>query len=342
MNGDAADPMQIAVLHVAILPLAFLMDCVFGDPRWLPHPVRFIGQAVDVMEKAASHVTESPWSKRVAGGILVILLAGGAFLLSRFLLGLAFSWHPFFGFALSAYILYAMLAVKDMIVHVCRVLEALEQGNLPLAREKVSWLVSRDTESLDEEGVVRAALESLFENTADGVVAPLFYAALGGPALAVLYKTVNTMDSMIGYKNERYYYLGWAAARCDDLLSYIPARLTALLYILSGMLAGLIGGKGQQLKTVWSVLCRDNSKHESPNSAWSEASAAAVLGIRLGGVDIHRGVPVDRPLLNENGRPPLKKDLEAALSLFQRCCWLSAGAALVVSFLLAWVLGVFG
>ena len=334
--------MQIGVLHVAVLPLAFLMDCVFGDPRWLPHPVRFIGQSVDLLEKAASRVAKSPWSKRAAGGALVVVLAGGTFLLARFLLGLAFSWHPYLGFALSAYILYTMLAVKDMLVHVRRVLDALEQGNLHLARENVSWLVSRDTEALNEEGVVRAALESLFENTADGVVAPLFYAALGGPALAVLYKTVNTMDSMIGYKNERYYYLGWAAARSDDVLSYIPARLTALLYIAAGMLAGLIGEKRQSLSTVWSVLRRDKSKHESPNSAWPEASAAAVLGIRLGGVDMHRGVSVERPLINEKGRSPRKKDLKAALSLFQSCCWLSAGTALVISFLVAWVLGVFG
>lgn len=330
--------MQTAVLHAAAVPLAFLLDCVVGDPRWLPHPVRLMGQVVNVLEKAMLKVAKSPLSKRVAGGILVIIVAGGAFLFTRFLLDLAFRWHPVPGFALSAYILYAMLAVKDMKKHVRRVLDAMEQGDLPLAREKVGRLVSRDTDSLDEEGIVRAAVESMFENTADGVVAPLFYAALGGPALTVLYKAVNTMDSMIGYKNERYYYLGCAAARCDDLLSFIPARLTALLYILAGMMTW---GKRQRLDAVWSVLLRDRNKHESPNSAWPEAAAAAVLDIRLGGVDVHRDVHVDRPLLNENGRPPRKKDLEAALSLFQKCCWLSAGGAVLLSFLCLMMMGVF-
>lgn len=326
------------VIKAAVLPLAFLLDLIVGDPRWLPHPVRFMGQAVGFLEKAALTLTRSPAGKRLAGIIIVVVVAGGSFTLTWLLLDFAFTWHAYLGFALSALILYSMLAVKDLAVHVRQVLEALQDEDLPLARQKVGWLVSRDTASLDEAGVVRAALESLFENTADGVTAPLFYAALGGPALAVLYKAVNTMDSMIGYKNERYYYLGWAAARVDDLFSYIPARLTALLYFLA---AFLTGRKEQPLKQTWSVLLRDRKKHDSPNSAWPVVAAASVLDVRLGGTDLHRGVLVERPLLNAKGRLPGKGDLEAALSLFQVCCWLSAAAALVLFFCFTLALGVF-
>jgi len=329
--------MSPAVLQAAVLPLAFLLDFLVGDPRWLPHPVRLIGRVAGVLEKTALSLAKHPLGQRLAGGALVFLVAAGSFFLTRLLLAAAYGGHPLLGFLFAAYVLYAMLAVKDMITHIRPVLEALERENLPLARERVSWLVSRDTGSLDEEGVLRASLESLFENTADGVVAPLFYAGLGGPALAVLYKAVNTLDSMIGYKNERYYYLGWAAARLDDLLSFIPARLTALLYLFSG---ALFGKRKGQWKDAWRVLQRDRHKHESPNSAWPVAAAAAVLGVRLGGVDEHQGIRISRPLLHQEGRPPGRADLSAGLELFRRCCWLSAGGATLLSLLTAASLGV--
>lgn len=310
------------------LILAFGLDLLAGDPRFLPHPVRAIGGAVLLLEKLARRFFQSAAGLRFAGLAVVVLVAGGSAAAAFLALKCAFRLHFLAGMALSAYLYYAMLAAGDMRQHVRAVEEALAGADLALARERVGLLVSRDTSALSEEGIVRAALESLFENTADGVVAPLFYAALGGPALAVLYKAVNTMDSMLGYKTPRYYYLGWAAARADDLLSYLPARLTALLFILAGAPGGRDWRRGW--KRGWRALLEDRKKHESPNSAWPEAAAAGVLGIRLGGRDCYGGREKSRPLLNEAGRPPSRRDFTPALALFKKVSCLALITALAL------------
>ncbi len=297
---------------LSALLLAFGLDYVVGDPRWFPHPVRVIGKSVSYLERLFLHISRSPWTQRTAGVAMVIFLGGGAFVLTTLAVNYAYRFHFLLGFVLTVYLLYSMLSMKDMAGHVMDVYKALENGNLVEARGRVGFLVSRDTANLSEEGVVKAALESLFENTADGVVAPLFYGALGGAPLAVLYKAVNTLDSMIGYKNTRYYYLGWAAARLDDLLSYLPARLTAVAFILSGYIYRYNWRKG------WVVLLSDRKKHESPNSAWPEAAAAGVMDLRLGGADYYKGVELNRPFLNESGREPQRSDLLSGLALFYR------------------------
>ncbi|NLL20443.1 MAG: cobalamin biosynthesis protein CobD [Firmicutes bacterium] len=312
------------------LILAFGLDLLLGDPRCLPHPVRAIGGAVLILERLARRLFHSASGLRFAGGVIVFLVAGGCAAAAFYALKYAFYLHFLPGMLLSIYLYYAMIAAGDMLRHVRAVEAALAGDNLPLARERAGLLVSRDTAGLDEEGVVRAALESLFENAADGVVAPLFYAALGGPALAVLYKAVNTMDSMLGYRTPRYFYLGWAAARADDLLSYIPARLTALLFILAGVLGRLNWKQG------WRTLLQDRMKHDSPNSAWPEAAAAGVLGIRLGGCDRYHGKEISRPLLNSTGRPPCRRDFAPALALFKGVSLLALLAALVLMMMVLW------
>ncbi len=311
------------------LPAAFVLDIVLGDPRWFfPHPVRLIGSAAYSLERTARSLFSGPRAEKASGIAVAVLAAGGSCMAAFVVLKVAFHLHVFLGLVLYTYIIYAVISVGDMVRHVEDVLEALAAGELPLARERVSMLVSRDTSRLDEEGVVRAALESLFENTADGVSAPLFYSALGGPVLAVLYKAVNTLDSMFGYKNERYLYFGWAAARGDDVLSFIPARLAALAYLLAGM-----GAKRRQWdwKRGWAVLLKDRKKHDSPNSAWPEAAAAGVLGVRLGGADYYGGVELKRPSLNEGGRAAARGDLPAALALFRRASVLSLAGALAMA-----------
>lgn len=319
--------MEAPLALTSALVLAFGLDYLVGDPRCLPHPVRAIGKSASYLERVFLHFCRRPWTQRAAGVAMTIFLAGGAFVLTALAVHYGYRFHFILGFFLTVYLLYSMLAMKDMVRHVMAVYEALEKEDLVGARERVGFLVSRDTADLSEEGVVKAALESLFENTADGVVAPLFYGALGGVSLAVLYKVVNTLDSMIGYKNQRYYYLGWAAARSDDLLSYLPARLTALAFMLSGYLCRYNWKKG------WRVLLQDRKKHESPNSAWPEAAGAGVMDLRLGGSDYYRGVKVNRPLLNESGRVPRRSDLLAALALFRRTTLVALLGALLVALL---------
>ncbi len=318
----------------AALLFAFILDYVVGDPRWLPHPVRLIGRGVNRLEGFFLHTCRSPRSRKAAGAAMTVLLVGAALALTVLAIYYGYRLHFWIGFSLAVYLLYSMLSMKDMVGHVMEVYEALQEGDLDGARTRVGFLVSRDTADLSEEGVAKAALESLFENTADGVVAPLFYGALGGAPLAVLYKVVNTLDSMIGYKNERYYYLGWAAARTDDLLSYLPARLTALAFIGSGLFGGNNWRKG------WLVLLQDRKKHESPNSAWPEAAAAGVMDLRLGGADYYGGLELNRPVLNESGRDPRRSDLLQGLALFRRTTIMALWGALLLALLAGWCWGI--
>jgi adenosylcobinamide-phosphate synthase len=217
-----------------------------------------------------------------------VLLALGLPLLSA---GLAWALlrqagrvHPWLSWGLNCVLIYFCVACRDMLNHARSVLLALKSGDLALARDKVAMIVGRDTQNLDEDGVLRACVESVAESASDGLVAPLFYAYLGGAPLALAYKAVSTLDSMIGYKNERYADFGWASARLDDLLNWLPARLSALLVAL---LAPLLGGSvGQTLQAVW----QDASKQPSPNSGWPEAAFAGALGVRLGGPSVYGGV----------------------------------------------------
>ncbi|MGM0689399.1 MAG: adenosylcobinamide-phosphate synthase CbiB [Bacillota bacterium] len=298
-------------LALIALSAAYFFDSLIGDPRRFPHPVRLIGRFISLMEKAVRIFFFSPQGLKASGLLIVIIVSGGSAVVAAFLLAQAYQLHMGLGLLLEIYILFAVLAGGDLRNHVAEVEHNLKAGKLDQARTSVSLLVSRDTLNLNESGVSRAALESLFENSADGFVAPLFFAAVGGPVGAVIYKAVNTLDSMIGYRNEEYGDLGFFAAKIDDFLNFIPARLTAFLIILAGPFwrRGRIG---------WQVLIEDRLKHQSPNSAWPEAAAAGVLGISFGGIDFYRGKRLFRPVINSAGREPQCSDLTRGLALFRR------------------------
>ncbi len=296
---------------LAVLSAAFILDWFIGDPRRFPHPVRLMGAVITLLEKTARRLVTTPIGLKRAGAVTALIVAGGFALLTAALLGCAFRLHPVAGLVLEIYLLFAMLAGGDLRNHVLLVERALAADDLPGARRNVAMLVSRDTDNMDRRAVSRAALESLFENSADGLVAPLFYAALGGPVLAVFFKAVSTMDSMIGYRTERYRDFGFCAAKVDDVLSFIPSRLTALCIIAAGAWRG-------RWREGLRVLRLDRRKHDSPNSAWPEAAAAGVLGITFGGTDYHRGEPVERPKINVSGRMPDKGDLRWGLVLFKK------------------------
>lgn len=264
----------------ALLALALTLDLLLGDPRWLPHPVVFIGRLITFLEgflRAQIH------NQRCAGVLLlaatVSISAAAAWLVIRVCSSIA----PPAGFLASVLIAYTCLAARSLHRESALVAEALTAGDLDGARLKLSRIVGRDTETLDEQQIWRAVVETVAENTSDGIIAPLFWLAVGGPVAAIAYKAVSTLDSMVGYKNERYLHFGWASARMDDLLNFVPARLTALLMILSAPLVGLSCTGAAR------IARRDRLNHPSPNSAHPEAAAAGALGVQLGGTAYYQG-----------------------------------------------------
>jgi len=299
-----------------LLGLAFGLDLLLGDPPWLPHPIRAMGRWATACESLWRRCLDD---ERLAGVLTVLsVLAGVAGVTVMFIAGA--QWiHPWAGDAVRLYFLYASLAARDLARHGHRVYEALMADDLPLARQRVGMIVGRETASLDEAGVSRACVESVAENIVDGVTAPLLWAALGGPVGAMLYKAVNTMDSMFGYKNERYLLFGWAPARLDDLANFIPARFTALVVV---MVAFLLGYSPQGALRIWR---RDRRNHASPNSGQTEAAVAGALGIQLGGPSVYFGTVVEKPVIGDPGVPIAARHILAANRLMLATAVIVAG-----------------
>lgn len=269
------------LMSLAACAAGLLLDLLFGDPVWLYHPVRLIGNWISWGERqlrkmCGTHLT-------AAGGVLWVLTAGMAFVIPFGLLALAGWIHPALRFLLETFWCFQILAAKCLASESRKVYDRLKARDLPGARKAVSMIVGRDTEKLTEEGVTKAAVETVAENTSDGVTAPLIYLLIGGAPLGFLYKAVNTMDSMLGYKNDRYLYFGRIPAKMDDVFNYIPARVTALLMIISAFLTGLDG------KNAWKIYRRDRKKHASPNAAQTESVCAGALGVRLAGDAVYFG-----------------------------------------------------
>ncbi|MGK2907156.1 MAG: adenosylcobinamide-phosphate synthase CbiB [Desulfuromonadales bacterium] len=256
------------------LVAAFGLDLWLGDPRRIPHPVVAIGRLVTLLEGV---LYESGLSLRMAGAFLACGVLLVTCLVAAALIKVAGSLHLWLGFLATVWLAYTCLAVRELHCQTAMVVDALDEGDLVSARSHLGMIVGRDTAQLDEPGILRACIETMAENTSDGIVAPLFYLAVGGPVGGLLYKAVNTMDSMIGYRNNRYLEFGWAAARLDDLLNWLPARLTALLMVVASFLLNLNGWQG------WRIMWRDAHNHASPNAGYPEAVAAGALGIQLGG-----------------------------------------------------------
>ena len=271
----------------------FLLDCIFGDPAWMYHPIRVIGNLISVLEKGLRkllcsriHASEQEKKNRrevLAGGILWILTVSLSFLVPAVLLFAAGKVHPAVRFLLETFWCYQIFAARCLVGESKKVYQKLKEDDLPGARKAVSMIVGRDTENLTAEGVTKAAVETVAENTSDGVTAPLLFLLIGGAPLGFLYKAVNTMDSMLGYKNEKYLYFGRIPAKMDDVFNYIPARLTAWFMIVAAFLTGMDG------KNAWKIYLRDKRKHASPNSAQSEAVCAGALDVQLAGDAVYFG-----------------------------------------------------
>lgn len=274
----------------AIIPAAALLDWLLGDPRWFPHPVVFIGRLITLLEKQIRRLLRS---ELLGGLVLLVSTVGITVVMAAVLLTAAYSVHGAVGFAVAVLLSWSCLAARSLHQESALVAKALASGDLAAARQYLSFIVGRDTAELTEAEVWRGAVETVAENTADGVIAPLLFLMLGGPVLGLAYKAVNTLDSMVGYKNERYLLFGRASARFDDFANWLPARLTGLLLVLAAPLAGLSGSGA------WQIMRRDGRNHSSPNSGIPEAAAAGALGVQLGGTNFYFGKPVVKPTIGE-------------------------------------------
>ena len=258
--------------------------------------------------------------------VLLVATVGTTYLCASLLLRAAYALSPEAGFIAGLYLAWVSLAARSLQQESGKVARELSRGDLPGARLALSYIVGRETAELSETEIVRGAVETVAENTGDGVIAPLFFLLLGGPALAVAYKAVNTLDSMVGYRNERYLEFGWASARFDDLANYLPSRLTGLLMVLAAPICGLSG------KNAWRILRRDCRNHASPNSGFPEAAAAGALGVRLGGANRYFGRIIDKPTIGDPSQP-LSLAAYGGVVRLMYCseallivCWLAAAA----------------
>lgn len=307
-----------------VFPAAFVLDLLTGDPRRLPHPIRLMGKAIESFE---TRFRKGRFSESTAGSLLAILLVLGTWIICTAAVRAAHVIHPLFAQVVHLVLIYYSLSTKSLKTEALKVYKDLNDKGLDEAKKQLSMIVGRDMVPLDETGVTRAAVETVAENLVDGVIAPLFYAALGGGPLAMAYKMVNTLDSMIGYKNERYKTFGRFAARLDDAANLIPARVSAVVISVAAPLVKL-----PFLSTI-KTAARDGRKHSSPNAGISEAAFAGALGITLGGPNFYGGHLVEKPYIGRPIRPIVRKDIQTATSLMMAsafiwffACWAATWA----------------
>lgn len=309
----------------------FILDLIFGDPHSLPHPICLIGNFISFLERNLRKIFGfSNTGLLFGGGVLVLIVISTCFVLPYALLYLAGMVNPWLAFALETLMFYQIFATKCLRDESMKVYYALQKGDLDEARLMLSWIVGRDTKNLSEVEVTKGAVETIAENTADGIIAPMFYMFLGGAPLAFFYKGINTMDSMVGYKNEKYLYFGRCAAKLDDVANFIPARITGLLMIGAAYFLNL------DVQGAWKTFWRDRYNHLSPNSAMTESVAAGALNIQLGGGHFYFGKWVHKDTIGDDIRPVKTEDIVATNNLLYMTAILS-----LILFTLIYLLRIF-
>lgn len=312
------------------LASAYLLDLVLGDPQRMPHPVRWIGRLISWTESIFLDTSASASQQRLAGFAFWMVVIGGVVSGTLFVAGLSSHVYPLLGNLIIIWLGYCILATRSLHRESNRVIRALSSGRIDLARRRLAGIVSRDTAQLDEKGIIRAVIETVSENISDGIVAPLFYLSIGGLIGGMTYKSVNTMDSMVGYMNERYRYFGWFAAKADDVANWVPSRLSGLLIIAGAALLKM------DWRRAWQVMRRDAGNMKSPNAGFPEAATAGALGVQLGGTNWYFGRPEDKPTLGIPLKEMNFQTYSAMIRLMYVSSFLAFLFALVGRYLLCW------
>ncbi len=317
--------------NIYILIVAAILDYLIGDPWGWPHPVQVMGWVISRLTKFSLQLCQNHLAQRLVGIILGIILIIGSGYVGWLIIQIARWLHPLLGIALESILLASCFAFRSLRTAAAAVLQPLATGNLQEGRNILSNYVGRDTQNLSESEILRAVLETVTENATDGVMAPLFYAivgtcipGVGAAPLALAYKASSTLDSMVGYQEAPYTYLGWFSAKLEDCLTWLPCRFTVITL-------GLLSGKPGH---VWQICRRDAVADPSPNSGWSECAYAAILGVQMGGTNWYRGVAKQKPLLGDAIHPIKSNHIQTALQLTRYCFWLWLGVAIAILLIL--------
>lgn len=298
------------MMTLGAIVAGFILDLIFGDPHWLPHPICLIGNLIGFLEKNLRRLLAPGKTALLLGGaLMVVIVLSLSYAVPYAVLMLAEQVNPWLRFALETIMFYQIFATKCLRDESMKVYTALHNNDLEDARVKLSWIVGRDTKELTAEEVTKGAVETVAENTADGIIAPMFYMFIGGAPLAFLYKGINTMDSMVGYKNDKFLYFGRCAAKLDDVANFIPARITGILMILASYFLNM------NAAGAWKIFWRDRYNHLSPNSAMTESVTAGALNIQLGGDHYYFGKLVHKDTIGDNIRPVVAEDIVAVNNL---------------------------
>ncbi|MCI8584732.1 MAG: cobalamin biosynthesis protein CobD [Lachnospiraceae bacterium] len=320
-------------LSMLALGIGFLLDLLIGDPHWLYHPIRLVGHLISTLEGLLRRIFPKTEKGELAAGVFLLVLTAGITAGTAWgLLLLAGRLHPYARFGLETVMCYQLLATRSLKEETMKVYTALKRGDVEGARRAVSMVVGRDTAVLDDIGITKAAVETVAENTSDGIIAPLLFLAVGGAPFGYFYKAVNTMDSMVGYKNEKYLYFGRAAAKFDDVLNYLPARLSAVLMVWAS------GFLGMDMGNAWRIYLRDRCNHSSPNSAHTEAVTAGALHIELAGNAYYFGKLYEKPTLGDPDRPVEYEDIQRANQLLYGTAGLALAICLLVKGAMIWAI----
>jgi len=316
---------------MACLPLllGYILDLIFGDPYNIPHPIRYIGNLISKVEKLLRKIfPKTSKGELLAGFFMPIIVVGISVGVSFFILKVTYKIHFVFGFLVESVMCYQMLATKCLKDESMKVYKSLKASDLEKSRENVSMIVGRDTQSLDVTGVTKATVETIAENTSDGIIAPIIYMSLFGAVGGFFYKSVNTLDSMIGYKNDKYLYFGRVSAKLDDILNYIPARISALIVICSSAILNL------DYKSAFRVWKRDSRNHPSPNSAQTESAFAGALNVQLAGDMYYFGKLYRKKTIGDDIRQVQIDDIKTA----NKILYVSSFIALIVGLIVRWLI----
>lgn len=312
------------ITNVIDILIAILLDWIIGDPYWFPHPVIYIGKLISFLEKKGRKLCKTNSSIKAFGGLIVLIVAVISFIIPFILLTFAkdilWLYH-----IINIILIWTTLAAKCLGNEAKKVYYALKENDLEEARVKLSYIVGRDTKSLNDKEIIRADVETVAENAADGVIAPLLYAIIGGAPLAMMYKGINTMDSMLGYMNERFKFIGFFPAKVDDVFNFIPARVTGILICLAAFIV-----KGNPIES-FKIMIRDRKNHKSPNCAYPEGAAAGAMRVQLGGTNVYFGEVVYKPTIGD-------KKLELSYEHINECIKLMYGAEVLMA--IVYILGV--